>query len=282
MKGMKKLTALLMSGVLMLGLASCGSKDDGKDPAETLGAAVAKLSEAKSVDVKSKMDMEMSMMDQTIAMSMDMDMSVFNDPVKLCMESDINVPGTGATKMSIYVQPDGDQYIMYLNAGDGNWVSQKMAAGDLDEVAELNAQNDIELYTKHMEDLTVKEEDGKTRFDGVIKGAAIEEAVKASGALENMGTAEVDPEMLKGMFEDMEGLPISVWVDPESGYPVRYSMDMTGVMSGMMDKIMSSVGGDAASGLKLNVSKMLIEMEYSNFDAATDFEIPAEALGAAA
>ena len=281
MKGMKKLTALLMSGVLMLGLASCGSKDDSKDPAEALGAAVAKLSEAKSMDVKSKMEMEMSMMDQTIAVSMDMDMSVFNDPMKLRMESDINVPGAGASKMSIYVQPDGDQYIMYLNAGDGNWVSQKMAAGDLDDVAQLNAQNDIELYTKNMENLTVKEEDGKTRYDGVIKGAAIEEAVKASGALDNMGT-DVDPEMLKGMFEDMEGLPISVWVDPESGYPVRYSMDMTGVMSGMMEKIMSSVGGDAASGMKLNVSKMLIEMEYSNFDAATDFEIPAEALNAAA
>lgn len=274
MKRMKKLTALLLSGVMMLGLASCGPKE--KTPGEVLGEAVTKLSKVKNVEAKSTMEMEMSLMGETMNMDMDMDIVSFNDPVKARCDVDMKVAGQGTGKITYYIQQDGDKYTMYFNDGQ-QWNSQVMELGDM---SQFDAQQNIDLYTKHMENLTVTEEDGKNRFDGVIKGSAIEEVVKASGALDNVG-AGMDAEMLKGMFEGVGDLPISVWVDPESGYPVRYYMDMSGIMSGMMEKMMSSMGSEA-SGLDLKISKMAIAVEYSNFDAAADFEIPAEALDAAA
>lgn len=276
MKKTKKLTALLLSGVMMLALASCNSGSKDKDPGEVLGEAVTKLSQVKSLEAESTMEMEMSLMDETMTMNMDMNMATFNDPIKMRCDMNVSVAGQGTGKMSYYVQQDGDKYVMYINDGQ-QWTSQ---AVDLGGMEKFDAQQNIDLYTKNMENLTVKEEEGKTRFDGVIKGSAIEEVVKASGALDNVG-AGVDPEMLKGMFEGLGDLPVSVWIDPESGYPVRYYMDMSGIMSGMMEKMMSSMGSEAAD-LGLNISKMVIDVEYSNFDAAADFEIPAEALDAAA
>lgn len=274
MKNWKRLTALVLSGVMMLGLASCGSKEK-KDPAEALGEAVTKLAQVKSLEAKSTMEMELASGEEKMTMKMDMNLVNFNDPMKVYCDADISMAGQGAAKLTYYIQQDGDKYTMYINDGQ-QWGSQDV---ELDKVAQMDAQQNIDLYTKNMENLTVSEEDGKTRYDGRIKGSAIEEVVKTSGALENVG-ASVDPAMLAGMFEGVGDLPVSVWVD-SNGYPVRYYMDMTEIMAGMMEKMMGAMG-DQAADLGLNISKMVIDVEYSNFDAAADFEIPAEALDAAA
>ncbi len=274
MKRANRLTALLLSGVMVLGLAGCGSKE--KQPGEVLGEAVAKLAQVKNLEAESTMEMEMSLMGETMTMNMDMDMVTFNNPTKMRCDMDLSLIGQSAGKMTYYVQQDGDKYTMYLSDGQ-QWISEDVELGD---VAQFDAQQNIDLYSENMENLTVTEEDGKTRYDGVIKGAAIEEVVKASGALDSMDTG-LDPEMLKGMFDGLGDLPISVWVDSKSGYPVHYRMDMSNIMTGMMEKIMSSMG-DQAADLGLNISKLVIEVKYSNFNEAADFEIPAEALNAAA
>lgn len=277
MMKMKKLTALLMSGALVLGLAACGPKEEKKQsPAEQLGAAVAKLNEVKSVNATSTVNMEMTVAEQKVAMNMKMDMTTFNDPVKMHCGMEMSMAGQNGGKMDIYVQQDGDKYLMYLFDG-AQWAADEIELG---EAAKFDAQQSIDLYTKSMQDLKVTEEDKAIRYDGVLKGDAVEEAVKNSGALNQMG-AEVDPEMMKTMFEGLGDLPISVWVDKESGFPTHYYMDMTALMDGMMQKMMSTMGEEAAQ-LGFTVEKMEIDVEYSDFDAAADFEIPADALDAAA
>ena len=78
------------------------------------------------------------------------------------------------------------------------------------------------------------------------------------------------------LYSDLGDMPITVWIDQATGYPVRYYMDMTGVMQSMMSKALAGVeGGDS-----LTMDKVEITMDCSNFNNVADFEIPAEALAA--
>lgn len=274
---MKKMTALLMSGALMLGLASCGTKEEKKaTPAEQLGAAVAKLNEAKNMNATSTVNMAMSAAGQTIDLSVEMDMTTFNDPLKTHCEMNMFLAGQEAAQIDIYVQQDGEKYQMYL-LENNQWLADEIELG---EAAKFDAQQSIDLYTESMEDLKVSEEDKAIRYDGVLKGKAVEDLVKSSGALDNMGP-NVDAEMAKAMLEGLSDLPISVWVDKESGMPTRYYTDMSGVMNGMMEKLAESAGVDA-SALGVSFDKMDIDVVYSDINAAEDFEIPADGLSAAA
>lgn len=63
--------------------------------------------------------------------------------------------------------------------------------------------------------------------------------------------------------------------------PVRYEMDMTEVMNALMTKIVEvSVQNAGVSvdelGIQMSVSKVVVTMEYYNYDYADDFEVPAE------
>ena len=112
------------------------------------------------------------------------------------------------------------------------------------------------------------------KYTGIIRGDALAEVMKASGATSSMETTMgMD---LEDLYSDLGDMPITVWIDQTTGYPVRYYMDMTGVMQSMMSKAMSGIeGGDT-----LTIDKVEVTMDCSNYNNATDFEIPAEALGA--
>ena len=69
---------------------------------------------------------------------------------------------------------------------------------------------------------------------------------------------------------------MTIWVSKKDNYPVKYKMDMTAMMSQMINKLMEQMG-DEAQGVTIEVSKMVMEMEMKNLNAATEFEIPQEA-----
>lgn len=56
---------------------------------------------------------------------------------------------------------------------------------------------------------------------------------------------------------------------------MQYELDMTAMMQGILD-VMS-----AGEENPITISKTLVHMTCSNFDAVPDFEVPAEALAAA-
>lgn len=67
---------------------------------------------------------------------------------------------------------------------------------------------------------------------------------------------------------------IKLWIT-EDGYVMQYELDMTAMMQGILD-VMS-----AGEENPITISKTLVHMTCSNFDAVPDFEVPAEALAAA-
>ena len=92
--------------------------------------------------------------------------------------------------------------------------------------------------------------------------------------VEQFVVADATEDTVEKILSSLGTLPMTVWVSAE-GYPVQYEMDMTAMLSGVMESAMKAAGA-AEQGVSMQVSNAKISMTCSNFDSAPDFELPAE------
>ena len=278
MKSGKRIAALALGAALTLSMTACGGGTANKEDATAkIRAASEKVNAVESMEATMVMEMDMTAMGQKVETDTTMDMVCFNDPMKMKADMTMDMGSLGSVSMSIFAEADGDTYNMYLY--DGNtWTSQTATVNMLEQ---YDAQQSVNLYLDSgAEYISVGTEEinGVTadKYTGVIRGEAMEEVLKASGATTNLESSLGGMVDVSELYSGLGDMPITVWIDPESGYPVRYFMDMTDVMQSMMSKAMSGIeGGDT-----LTIDKVEVTMDCSNYNNATDFEIPAEALGA--
>lgn len=276
MKFGRRAAALTLGGLLALSVTACGGTTNKGNSAEKIQAALEKINAIQSMDATMFMEMDMSAMGQSIETDTTMNMSCFNDPIKLKADMTVSMGELGAVSMSVYAQQDGEQCSTYLYDGT-SWTVQTM---EIDDLQQYDAQQSMDLYLESGVDYAyegTEEINGMTtdKYSGVIRGDAMEEVMKASGATSNLESSLGSSVDLSDLYSDMEDMPITVWIDQETGYPVRYYMDMTDVMQAMMTKMFSSMGAGS-----ITIGKMQITMDCFNFDNVADFEIPAEALAA--
>ena len=276
MKSGRRAAALTLGGLLALSVTACGGTTNKGNSAEKIQAALEKINAIQSMDATMFMEMDMSAMGQSIETDTTMNMSCFNDPMKLKADMTVSMGELGAVSMSVYAQQDGEQCSTYLYDGT-SWTVQTM---EIDDLQQYDAQQSMDLYLESGVDYAyegTEEINGMTtdKYSGVIRGDAMEEVMKASGATSNLESSLGSSVDLSDLYSDMEDMPITVWIDQETGYPVRYYMDMTDVMQAMMTKMFSSMGAGS-----ITIGKMQITMDCFNFDNVADFEIPAEALAA--
>lgn len=278
MKFGKRIAAFALSAALALSLAACGSGTE-KSTGD-IATALEKINAVKSLEATMVMEMDMSLMGQSMETETAMNMVCFNDPMKLKADMTMDMGKLGSFTMNMYAAMDGDNYTVYMNDGSA-WSSETV---DMSYLQQYDAQESMNLYLESGDDYTLdgtEEINGSTanKFTGVIRGDALEEVLAASGATSSLESSVGDLD-LSELYSDLGDMPITVWVDQESGYPVRYAMDMTELMQGIMEKSMAAAGGEEDISGMITMDKMSLVMDCFNFDNATDFEIPAEALGA--
>ena len=86
-------------------------------------------------------------------------------------------------------------------------------------------------------------------------------------------------------FED-GSIPVSIWIDNNSGYIVRYDMDMSDIMSQVLKSVLRSMMQEAGledvedlvSGVEMN--GFVASVVYSRFDEIEAFQIPESAKAA--
>ncbi|MGN8898094.1 DUF6612 family protein [Flavonifractor sp. HCP28S3_F3] len=278
MKFGKRTAAFALSAALALSLAACGSGTE-KSTGD-IATALEKINAVKSLEATMVMEMDMSLMGQSMETETAMNMVCFNDPMKLKADMTMDMGELGSFTMNMYAAMDGDNYTVYMNDGSA-WSSETV---DMSYLQQYDAQESMNLYLESGDDYTLEgteEINGSTanKFTGVIRGDALEEVLAASGATSSLESSVGNLD-LSELYSDLGDMPITVWVDQESGYPVRYAMDMTELMQGIMEKSMAAAGGEEDISGMITMDKMSLVMDCFNFDNATDFEIPAEALGA--
>lgn len=284
----KCMTGWIFSLLLLCMLAACGTVQpsrDGEDvaltPTEKVTAAMEKMAGAKSMDAVMEMEIEMSVAGESMTMWTAMDMTTFLDPLKLRAEITLDMGDLGSMETAIYAQSEGECCTMYLYDG-ASWVAQTVTLEDLER---YNAQSGMELYLNgavdFMEAGTEELESGVAdKYTGVIPNESLRDVLEASGALDSVNALlGANAEGLTDLYTALGDLPVTVWLDQASGYPVRFRMDMSDIMDKLSEKLTAGVI-DGMEG-SLEIPKMTVIMTYTNLDAATDFEIPAEALNAA-
>ncbi len=283
MKLFQRIGALTMAAAMTFSLAACGSKEKGedKDAAAVVAAATEKAAAVKSVSTKMLTEIGMKMGGESVNMTMNMDMSMFADPLKahITMEMTADQNGGQPMEVEVYMEQAGENYNMYMFDGS-QWVATTATESEMGQF-DPNASADLYTYANCAKNFTAagKEKVGDVeadRYDGTITGKDIDTVLEGNESMQSfkdmMGTTNFE------QMGDIEGLKVSIWIDPASGYPVRCQLDMSAFMTDVLTKGAKEAG--MTGDLGLEVGKALVTVDYSDFDTVEDFEIPAEAKAA--
>lgn len=273
----KKLLAGLLALTLMLGLCACGGP---RTPAEVMKKAGENLAKAKSMTFDTMLEMSMSAGSETVDMTISMDGEATTEPVVVHAGMAIDLGALGAMEMELYAEQNDDAVTTYISAL-GQWMKEEAPLDE--ENAALDAKGDMGsslALASGLEEVGTETVDGveATRYDGVITKEHLQEVLKNTGVLDDLGDAMDLKKSLEDAAENTAGLgdiPISIWIDKEAMLPVRYEMDMTEMMQKLMAQALSAVSAEYPM-----VSQVKVSMTIGGIDTVEAITIPDEARNA--
>ena len=284
----RRFHTILAAGLILslsLALTACGSLVGGGEdsPEAVLTRAQEAFEEISSMHYTIDMDMGFSAEGESIEVATTAEADCIIEPMQMDMDMKMDMMGLFDMNLKMYMVQEGNSFTVYtgMDDGEGNMTWSKDTMEDLDYLSQYNGQTNMELYLKNGTNFT---ENGTeeiagvtaTRYDGVITQESLDAVMEASGVLEQFETFGV--EGMDEMLSQMGDLPVSIWIDKESGLPVRYEMDMTAMMQNMMDKLIAQ---DAeAAETAMTVDKCYLSMLCSDYNSVDAIQVPQEALDA--
>ena len=216
MKHAKKLMAALFAVVMLIAMMACSPQ---MTLEQKMQKALENMNSMKNADADMSMDLEMGMMGMTVSMQMKGNIVTFTDPVKMKMDMTLNALGQEQT-MEMYAQQTEEGITTYANAAGTGWQVQQLSSEEFAEQYSSSMNGSADVFLKAMKDFTqaegTEEINGRKtiKVEGMINGADIAEALKASGMMDamgsEMGTADLDMEQLEALTQDMSGMKITM------------------------------------------------------------------------
>lgn len=265
------LCALL--ALCLLGLSACGSAGE-----RGLAGAQEKLSDVGSLSCGVETDMGLSLAGESFNIKSSSRVDYTSEPAAVCLRVSTDMGRLGTSGYTAWAAASGGLYSAYIQL-PGTWVRQDLSG------AEALERYDIRLASERWLDGAASVTDaGETELDGqqahrydlAVSAKAVEGIMAASGAYEALSVLDVSDAAARDMLSGLGEIPLSVWVG-EQGLPLRYELDLTGVMGALMDAVAETLGGDYPA---MTVERLTVCISLSDFDAVEAIEIPAEALGA--
>ena len=106
------------------------------------------------------------------------------------------------------------------------------------------------------------------RYNGRITSDELKQALELANAKQAIEES-LDVELDDDVFADLGDVPVSIWIDVESGMIVRIEMDMSDVMQGLVpvlvDKAMEKA--DIGIGVDTKVHEVTVSITLSEFDS---------------
>lgn len=173
---------------------------------------------------------------------------------------------------------DGEEWTYTSKNGGRTWTREKKESDEESAITDPNKS--IELWMKHAKDFrevgadTVGEYE-TTVYSALISSEYVKDAVDLTGGV----LAEMDEDS----FRDIDDLPITIWIDNESGYVVRMSIDMKGFLKTLMERAMEKSLSDLPEGIDfvIEVETASVDCIISQINAVPEIVIPDEARGIA-
>ncbi len=256
--------------------AEAPAEEPAEAPFETAVAAAAKkLSEVQSL----RMDMKV------IAMGIPLltcRMDLTEDPFLARMDIALSAMGEQMA-LQLYAAADGDAATLYVSP-DGGETWEKQTSPTMGQLPQAPAETlglFIDMDELELAFTGVEEIDGRPAlvYTGDVDGEALKDFLYGTGIVGALGSA-LGIEVPEQSLLDLGDAEVTFAFDEESGLPLRYTVDMTEVVTNLLTTLLGESLGGEGLDMSMNIPAILLDITLSQFDAIDPIEIPEAALNA--
>ncbi len=306
------------AAVMLLGLLCCaafsgkvfgkgraeGPVEAGMSAQEAVAAALERLEQAESMETRLSLDLEAKAFGLPVDAQADLDLVAFQEPMKVKADMVLDAGLFGSDAYEAYVrQVEGRYQLFVKNAGRwnaGRWNAREVQP---EQLLRYNGKQMLITYLKHVEDLNEIGEpeslpDSKAcRYTGVLRSDGLQDVLLGTGSVELLlGILEQDgwkplgallrknEERLLELMGKAEDLPVTIWIDQETGYPMQCSMEISDSVNAALKELtadekkgfLKQAAARLWSHVEVTDAKLVIQC--GGFNSVDDFPIPKEAL----
>lgn len=295
----RKILVLSLVLALIFPMTSCAKKATLESLLEDAAEKSAKL-ESYEMDAVLDVDIDLDIETMSIGVQLggEANVTTTEDATYISGEATYNVFTENDTiEMEAYLMKDGDEYIVYTDAGDGWTMTSSEDSTDMDP-DDISGVFDtiqmgklIELLADHSDDLELNEELDKVNkkdaylIEGDVSGEYLMDL------LENMDIGDTADSLTDALDDtgidfDIEDITVevSLWIDKKTTLPVKMTIDFSSFLQGYavdgLTQLMGAGGDDAGEiseyldAMKIVINECIIEMEFSSFDDVDEIEVP--------
>ena len=284
----KKMLMLLCIVLIVLSVAGCGSSPNADDTAAVM-AALDKFNECKSFTVLQVTRLQETVKEDNVKTVYDCvnekEISLITEPEAQMITSNfdsVDYDDQHLEQFTIsYILPENGGYTEYYDDGS-QWY--KVSIDNAAALEGLGADSmtasffaDALSYRKLGEETL---ESGKAvRYEGMLSGDALIAMLEVSGNLSGFSSMSERQQasIMENLRKDLKEMPVYVWVDQASGYPVCFQANLCDTLKQMDKSVNKTLGSKAESW---TLSDYTITMTAKNFNALEAFQLPADAASA--
>lgn len=285
---MKKGIAVLLAALMLASvwLVGCGERS----PEELWATAKENIVTAKSVRLHMTMDMAFDLQGETTSMTMKMDEACTQDPLSAEVNMTMDMGGLGKMDTTMYLVQEGKEYVSYTKVSGGilddQDVGWSQSTIDVTDLKQYNAMDNAKLYLDVLNSFQSagKEAIGSyntIRYDGKVTGQDISKMLDTLGDNVSSMLSTADASTMADLFSQLDGIPMSVWIDQKTALPVRYEMDLSGMVNQLMRTMINALSSLSSEAVDFQVSKARVTVECSDYNAVAPITVPQEVLDAA-
>lgn len=267
--GILKLWAIVLTTGLLFAVSGCQRTA----VVDVMEACLTNNNAAKSISFETEITTSMTVMGQQVAVKVHGEGHSTADPMRLFMH---HKQQTGAITVEgqSYAELLDGEYVQYTGY-NGQWIKQTLPA----EMISQNPQEAMQIYLAGVSNY--QREGTQTvaglqtsKYSAVIGSDALERVLQASGAVNQLTQMGMDTEQASGFCTGLGDLPVTFWVDEAAMRAVKIEMNLTDIMSSLIQKVIEAQG-DAASA-EMSIGEAIMSMTITGYDTVESVEIPDE------
>lgn len=285
---MKKGIAVLLAALMLASvwLVGCGERN----PDELWAAAKENIVTTKSARLHMTMDMAFDLQGETTSMTMKMEEACTQDPLSAEVTMTMDMGSLGKMDTTMYLVQEDKEYVSYTKVSGGilgdEDVGWSQSTIDVTDLKQYNAMDNAKLYLDVLNSFQSagKEAIGSyntIRYDGKVTGQDISKMLDTLGDNVSSMLSTADASTMADLFSQLDGIPMSVWIDQKTALPVRYEMDLSGMVNQLMRTMINALSSLSSEAVDFQVSKARVTVECSDYNAVAPITVPQEVLDAA-
>jgi len=284
---MKRIGTLFIALMMIFSLAGCGSNEKLSDmTAEEIMTKVQEtMTGLESYTGTTTTNMNMSMMGSEMKVVSTSEMTVFNNPLKMrvATTAETTYDGTETTETTVYAENRDGSYFIYTSNEAGEYTVEEKTEDEFNEMMQsLMGMGSGDQYlgmlssVEKVEELETIDDVECVKITAQLTGEALGDVITATGLEEVFaGVLTTD------MFTGLAAADVTYWIDNEKGYIVKCEVEMSDMMSSLIDIVFASMAeqyGDEMEGIDLSslisISEASSVSTFGDFNAAKKFDMP--------